>query len=1447
MGAVAAGTLRFGVLGPLEVTCDGRRLRLGGERQRALLALLLLHANELVATEQLVDQLFGGEASDGAINSLYVAVSRLRRLLGAGGGGEVLATRPGGYLLVTQPGALDVERFEALLAEARQLQRDGQPDSATARLREAIAMWRGPPFADVASLEFLQPEIRRLEELRLSALIERIDADLAAGRDAELIGEIEMLVQSDPLQERLRGQLMIALYRAGRQTDALAVYRETSELLRDELGLEPSKALQELERSILTHDASLEPARPEADQPRPLVCPFKGLASFDRSDADYFFGRERIIYDLIARLASAPLVGLIGASGIGKSSLLKAGVLASLSAGALPGSRSWTQILVRPGDQPLEALTKALDDRDLTKALAQIRPRERLVIAVDQLEELFTACEDEQERTSFLAALAAAARDPMGRAVVVVALRADFYGRVAPYSRFAELLSISHVLVGPMEREGIVRAIELPAEQAGLEVERALVDALVHDIDGEPGGLPLLSTTLLELWRERDGRVLRHTSYQSRGGVRGAVARMAEDAYSRLSARDRAVARALLLRLARGTDDSLVRVRVPTSELERIDGATDVLRTLTDARLLTIRDDEVEVSHEALIREWPRYRGWLEEDRVGRRTHEHLAASAREWDSRGRESADLYRGPRLAAALEWSAQHDAEVTQPERQFLAAGLRQAERESRRLRAFLVAVAGLLVVAIVAGIVALVQQHSARNSARVALSRELGAEAVNAPRIDVAMLLAKEAVKLDRSPQTESTLLATLLRAPAAIGTIPLPSNTSAALGLSPDGHTLAAADGLGELRLFDTRSHALSTPPVGDISEAQPPVYSDDGTLLAHRSTEPSIVVRDAGSLQPVADLQLAPTAPLSPSDIPGGSIAISPDNRTVYYAYWALGGAGQPGSAYVQRWSLPTGRALQVKRVGSGGLLALRIVAGGSRLMTVSPRRVSVFDARSLRLLRTVVMTPAPLAPTAAAISPDGRVVVIGSQTGSLSFLDTSTGELRPAAEGQHAAVDRILFPSQGRTVVSVANDDSVIVWDPQTAKPEQVLTGPAGPVAGAAISPKGSTLYTSSFNGVVLAWDLTGERRFGSRFAAGSAPSCCDPVSPRAPPLAVSPDGSRFATRLGSSAVGLFSSRTLRLITSFAIGHDGNGITALAWSPASDRIAVGGHSGLMQLWSTGVPPKLERTFSGLQSRFGEPEAIQAVAFSSDDKLLAASDDDKIGSNGETASNADYASLAIWQTATGKPVASPSGLNSQGGHGVEPFAGDDLLAFSPRSRLLAVSLFDRSIVIFDASSGDVVRVLAPDAATTSLAFAPDGTLANGTAAGTGEFWNPTTGNQLGLPLVAGATAVANIAFDPSGQRFVTAGLGDGTVKLWFTATLQQQGSVLSTDQGATATAAFEPDANHLIAVDDAGNGFRWPTSIAAWERQACGVAGRNLSRQEWSQRIIGHPYAPICP
>ena len=1464
--------MEFRILGPLEVVHDGESCVLGAVQQRALLAVLVLNRGEVLSMDRLIDELWGERPPATAAKIVQGHVSHLRRALGGG----VIVTQGRGYRLAVAPEQVDVGQFDSLSAEGRRALAEGDSARARARLGSALGLWRGEPLADFADEPFAQGAIARLQEARLAALEDRIDADLAAGRDGELIPEIESLAAANPLQERLRGQLMLALYRAGRQADALAVYRQASELLREELGLEPSRMLRELERLILEHDSSLVGGPPATGAPRADssgVCPFKGLACFDRGDAEYFCGRERLVSDLLARLVESTLVGLLGPSGIGKSSLLRAGVLPALSTGVLPASAGWRQVLVRPGEHPCAELQQALGDDRVGQVLGKLSPGQRIVLAIDQLEELFTMCETEQERAAFLDQMVAAARDPQRRVLVVVSLRADFYGRLASYPRFAELLSASHVLVGPMDREQLARAIEQPAARAGLAVERTLVDALVSDVAGEPGALPLLSTTLLELWRARDGRSLRYDSYRTSGGVRGAVARLAEAAYTQLDETQRRIARSVMLRLVSGEEGALVRRRVPLDELQRINGAEPVLAALTDARLLTVSDGEIELSHEALLREWPRYRAWLEEDRVGRRVHAHLTTSACEWDAGGRDAGELYRSARLAGALDWSARHDDLLNALEREFIQTSRVQAEAaerrqraQNRRLRSLLLGVGVLLIIAVIAGIVALVQRQSARNdahaataSARVALARQLGAEAVNEPRLDLAMLLAREAVNLERSPQTEGTLLATLQRNPAVIGTFALPFNSAPQLAPSPDDRTLAVSRfnaygevtgaSVGDVRFYDPPTHALQRASLTDFGGAQPPVYSSDGSLLVYPtpSQPPSIAVRDAHTMELVRDLTFDPfEMSRQTPDIGQATILIAPDRRTVYCEHQIYNLVGDPGATYLDRWSLPSGRWLSTNRIDSGAVLAVRLSDAGTRLLVVDAHNVSVFDASSVRRLSSVSITPTSAAPSAAAISPDGRTITVGSQTGQVSFVDPSTGQARPGIGAHSTPVTTLTYSPDGRAVVSTGNDNKVIVWDPQTAKADAVLTAPAEQVQSVAFSPDGTTLYTSSPGGVLLEWDLIGDRSFGRRFALGPGSPCCGPVSPLTPPLALSPNGRTFAVRLGTSSVGLFSTRTLQRQASFTIKPTGTAITALAWSPAGPELAVGGHSGLVQLWRLDGAPRLARALTGLQPLVGGlPEAIQAVTFSPNGVLVAASENTETVESPGAGYVAHYrnrlALLAIWRAGNGKLVTPPREL------GIGP-AQYGALAFSRDGRLLAASVPDGSDQVLDAATGQVRRALHPLGAddTVSLAFAPNGTLATGTQGGIVQLWKPASGDQVAGAVVVAAGPVTSIAFDSTGQRFATTGGDDGTIKLWSTYTLQQEGTALNTDQGATTTAAFEPGGVGLLVVDDHGNGFTWPTSLSAWEQRACAVAGRNLTPAEWSRFVAGHAYTRVC-
>jgi DNA-binding SARP family transcriptional activator/WD40 repeat protein/energy-coupling factor transporter ATP-binding protein EcfA2 len=1431
----SAAPLEFRLLGPLEVWREGRPLRLGGERQRALLAVLLLHANQVVPRERLIEELFGDGAAETGANALQVGISRLRRLLGddrsSNGDGGVLVTRAPGYLLRAEPEQLDVALFERLLTQGRQELAARDAVAAATTLREALALWRGPALADLALLEFAQPEIRRLEELRLGALMERIEADLALGRADEVVPELEALVEVNPLQERLRGQLMLALYRSGRQADALEVYRQTRELLRDELGLEPSKALQELERSILRQEASLDveagplPAETEVGA---VVCPFKGLASYDVADAAFFFGRERVIADLVARLTSGTFVGIVGASGSGKSSLLSAGLVPALAAGALPGSERWRLVLVRPGPEPCAELQRVLGDQALRSALDRLRPGERLVLAVDQLEEVFTACGDEEERALFLATVAEAAADRDRRAILVVALRADFYGHLAGYPRFAELLSRNHVLLGPMERDELARAIELPARRARLQVERRLVEALVADVAGEPGALPFLSTMLLELWRLRETNALRLETYRAAGGVRGAIARLAEQVYGQLPEVERRRARTILLRLAAGEGLAVAR-RVPLDELdlERDEEVRQVLDALTEARLLTISNGVIEVSHEALLREWPRLREWLEEDRDARRLHSDLIERAREWHARGRDRSDLYRGVRLTSALEWAAAHEQELNETERQFLAASRQASQRALRRLRAAVFALVLLLVLAVVGGIVALAQRHTAQREARVALANQLGAQALVEPRIDRALLLALEGLNLNDSRQTRGALLTTLLRSPAIPRkTFTLPLGTRPLrISVSAEGATLAVSDNAGQIHFFDTRTRRESRAPLTDAMGYAPPVYSGDGErMLTIAAGEPprGLQLLDAATLRRVRLLPFDRTW----FSKEGGAVTpfgLSRDGKTAFFAYdLVINEVADEGAAYVDVWDVASEK-LRSRPLGSVDIVGARLVGDGSRLVTVTSTEIATWDARTLHRLGAV--RPDVELGGYADVSGSGRTVAAELRgSGALVFIDATSGRVtRARGGGEHGLGLTVRFAPDDRTVATSHDDGTVILWNPSTGRPVEKLVGHGGRSVGAAFSPDGAALYSSSLDGEIFEWGIGGDRRFDQQFQYGP-PARSFPDVPQTPPLAVAPDGSEFAVRVGRSQLALYSFPALRRRTTITVSPAAGPITALAWSPDGKQIAVATRDGPIELWAPRPRPQLLRRLRGL-------DAVQAVAFARDGRLVAAIDHQR-------RSGRAPGRLIVWRTDTGTAKASPLDLPGEGRS----------VAFSPDGGKIAAGLDDGEIVVIDAASRRLERTLpASGAPNVALAFAPDGTLFSGSWAGTLQRWDAASGEEIGRATLVSSGPVGSISFGSDSDMVSTTGLADGRAKLWWMSPVQQLGSSLPQPPGAQAgNAAMTADGRTMIAIYDDGSGAVWSLDVDAWKRHACAVAGRNLTREEWSRFLTRHRYRATC-
>ena len=915
----------------------------------------------------------------------------------------------------------------------------------------------------------------------------------------------------------------------------------------------------ELQGKVIDLQVVREQARLLAGPATPTkvgVCPFKGLASFESADADYFFGREALVAELVARLVGARLLGILGPSGSGKSSVLRAGLLPALAGGVLPGSGGWRRLLLRPGEHPLEELRRVLLSgarHPLAEALDALPAEGRLLLAVDQLEELFTACRSEDERASFCDALARAAADPHGRAMVVVALRADFYGRFAAYPALSELLGANQVLVGQMQASELRRAVELPASRVGLAVEPELVDALVDDVEGEPGALPLLSTALLELWQKRDVNTLTLAAYRESGGVHGAVARLAEGTFARIPDDHKRIARAIMLRLVGESEaHEPVRRRAPLAELdlERNQPATDVLGTLADSRLVTVHEGAVEVAHEALLREWPRLSEWIEEDSEGRRLRRHVTQSATEWDAAGRDQGELYRGARLAAAIDWSADHAFELNELERAFVAESREASEQESerarrtnRRLRGLLAGVAVLLAAAVAGGIFAIVQRTQARDAAAEArdaetaqLAQRLGAQALVEEDSDLSLLLARQAVAIDDSPQTRGYLLAALRRSPAAIGIMHGPEDAfRMGIAVSPDGKTLAVAADWAGVLLFDARTYEQVGDPIVDPVgySARSLAYSPDGRTLAVGGGN-HVTLIDARTHAPVAQASIGG---------PALRLAFTRDGSKLVVLFppgdgSSLGGAGAQITIRDAATLKPTGPSIEPDAF-VGEYIGFQYVAP-SFVLTPDDRFV-LTAAEDGELvwwdLQTRQKTKAlPIEPglPALALSRDGRTAAVGVD-GGIQLVDLASGTVRTAAGGPPGSPSWLLFSPDGATVVSTHLNGAVTMWNVESAAPAETLHGHSNSVQQPVFSPDGEMLYTASHDGTAIAWDVSGARELGRRFTftddqAGSGSE--------GHPGEFSPDGRLIAVGLKGRGIALWETRRLRPVGTAAARH---------------------------------------------------------------------------------------------------------------------------------------------------------------------------------------------------------------------------------------------------------------------------------------------------------------------
>ncbi|MGH3833143.1 MAG: hypothetical protein ACRDRS_22370, partial [Pseudonocardiaceae bacterium] len=596
-------------------------------------------------------------------------------------------------------------------------------------------------------------------------------------------------------------------------------------------------------------------------------CPYPGLASFGREQARWFFGRDQLTAALITRLDARLRVGgvqvVVAPSGAGKSSLLQAGLLHKLEAGALPGSSRWPKIVLTPTARPLAALAieiAALTGADpvalaeelaanphhveaVLRGLLGEGSEARVVVVVDQFEELFTLCSDDQQRRAFIDVLARLANPPQPVGLVVVGVRADFYAACADYPHLLTALQDNQLVVGPMSDTELRAAIRYPAHDVGLDVEAGLVDLLLRDLGDTVGAmsgsgagrLPLLAHALRATWQQRHGHLLTVDGYRATGGIQCAVATTAEGVFATLDTDGQRAAQALFLRLIKigdGTEDT--RRRVARADLLRgLDPGIvgPVVDAFTHGRLLTQERDTVEITHEALVRAWPRLRQWIDTDRAGNLIRQELEDAAAVWDREGRDTAGLYRGSRLDAARTWAASTANNVSPAASAFLAASTQQEHGAARLRRTVLVVLSVLALVASGAAAVAFQQRVAAQRERDTATFNQITAQADRLRDKDVSLAAQLDLTAYRMRPTPD--LYTALVTLGNAVLSTSLAGHTDrvTTVAFSPDGRTLATGSDDHTVRLWNMTDPAhptsLGPPLTGHTNYVNAVAFSPD--------------------------------------------------------------------------------------------------------------------------------------------------------------------------------------------------------------------------------------------------------------------------------------------------------------------------------------------------------------------------------------------------------------------------------------------------------------------------------------------------------------------------------------------------------------------------------------------------------------------------------------------
>ncbi|MFD9359794.1 helix-turn-helix domain-containing protein [Streptomyces sp. NPDC060031] len=1193
--------------------------------------------------------------------------------------------------------------------------------------------------------------------------------------------------------------------------------------------------------------------------------PYRGLSRFEPGDRERFFGRDRLVADLVGLVDSHRLVAVVGASGSGKSSLLRAGLIPVLRDRGATGTGPAAIRIFTPGPRPAS---------DHAAAVAPGNGAGDTVLVVDQFEEAFTLCTEPAERAAFIGLLLAAC-EPDSRLRVVMSVRADFFGRCAEHHGLAVALREATLLVGPMGPAELREAIVKPAAGEGLIVERALTSRIIEEVDGEPGGLPLLSHALLETWRNRKGRALTEAAYEAAGGVRGAIARTAERAYNRLTAQQAVVARRVLLRLVTPGDGAQDTGRpADRSELESLGtaagdaGAASVLEGLARARLVTLDGDTVRLAHEALISCWPRLNAWVEDARDRLRHHRRLTEAARTWEDLGRDPGSLYRGTLLAAAEATFAavEHRDDLTPLELEFLAAGLtardeehRSAARSTRRLRTLLATLSALVVLVLLAGVIAWQQNRTGEHRRTEVAARQAAAVADGMRSSDpvTAMRLSVASWKVADLPESRSALLGAAVQPDRDVFTDPPPGKAAPQMhALSGDGRTLVSI-GRDQVVKWDVDTHrqTASLPGLGDEADAVTDMSTDARTLAVFGFDYVNVW------------------------DLPADGTSEVPATRHLFASNLRFTGVrfGTSGQTLLLYAADGSDDVIQVRDLRSRRVLLERRTRGSEH------RRVSHDEWRRIPGLRQQQMwrdnRPDHYPYPDASVSTDDRLMALCVPDEPVQVWNVPEQReipvpWAPAVTAQQCLNQAVQFTPDSHRL-AVTESWGVRIWD--IASGTELPRIEHADLTEVAFSPDGTFMLASDGKELLL-WRLdtpsvpvfrhplanTDASQFrldldehrirylegltGAEVRTIDLTNVLGPAWKSQPAAAAkfSPDGSTLATLLSSAGEHTyrFQLRDLRSggnvvdLPGVSCPSHPDGMPAplpctvlMAFRPDGRAFAYG----VVDLTPSSPPPRVSiwdistgRTTATLD--LVDPtqytaNTVNAIAFTPDGRSLLAS------------RMPQKESVEVWDISQRTKTYVISGV------------GGEQLAVRSDGHLIVTSHNQ----LADLPSGRLIPRTLTQNTTLAVAFSPNGKyLATGDEAGRVTLWDGTAQRNLGVlpgsfrPNAAGTSdLISALAFSHDSRTLAAAGT-DGTLRMWNLASHQPLGPALPAPGGAALSLAFSPDDRTLRTATEHVPMYEFTIAPDREAADICKRAGGGLPQADWDTYLPEVPYRKVC-